>query len=838
MGRELTYAIPDELRDVVRPGMAVLVPFGRQKITGYITGLTEQLDFDVAQLKPLVQVVGKSPVFDLNALRLARWMSAYYHCSLSDCLSCYVPAGWQMASEKKYFFCAEDATRALRDLSRAPRQFEIAQLLLHADKPLSQRDIVKALNHDQKLSGEGKVTTSLVSSVGEALKKLAAAEYIASEDQLINPNVKPRRVQAVKPLQSTTDEATGDKLAKAAPKQAQALQRLQELAVQEGSPEWFPAALLAREFRIDLPSLRGLEKKGLVQFSVVEQSRASFTRLPPSDAGGVQLNDEQTLAVQTIAEALEDTQNSELKADNSNVVLVHGVTASGKTEVYLSAIEHCIRLGRRALVLVPEIALTAQTVEIFQRRFQEKVAILHSALGAGERFDEWRRARAGEADIVVGARSAIFAPCRNVGLIIIDEEHDHSYKQDATPRYHARDVALKRAGFENAVLVLGSATPSLESYHRAQRNEYRYVQMVRRFASRPLPEVEIVDMTNEAQMGQLPVLSHRLKDELCEAVARGEQAIIFLNRRGFATYVQCMGCGRVEQCPNCDVTLTFHKGPQTLNCHHCGYIVPVINECPQCHGWMIGFTGTGTEKVESEVATLLAKRGLDGTSILRLDRDTTERKGAHAKILADFRSGKAQVLIGTQMVTKGLDFPRVTLVGVISADTALNVPDFRAAERTFQLLAQVAGRAGRGETPGKVLIQTLATDHYAIEAAREHDYELFVKQEIALRREPPYPPFSHVVNIIAQNESEKVAKEHIERLAVKFWRAIEKNGGATELLGPVSCPIGRVKGKFRFHLMLRDRNRPRLHKVLEVYDELPREELEGLTVDVDCMSIL
>jgi primosomal protein N' (replication factor Y) len=838
LGRELTYAIPAQQREVVKPGIAVLVPFGRQKFTGYITGFTDDLDFEPSQLKPILQVVGKAPVFDANALKLARWMSAYYHCPLADCLSCYVPAGWQVSSERKYFFCAEDPNRALRDLGRAPRQQQIAQLLLHCDRPLSQRDIVKALNRDAKLRDEGKVATSLITSVGEALKKLLAAEVIASEDQLLNPNVKPRRVQAVKPRQSTLSEETRAKLERAAPKQAAALDKLIELNLQDGAPEWFPAALLGREFQLDLSTLRGLEKKGLVEFAAVEQSRASFTNLPPSDSGGVQLNEEQTAAVQTITEALQQTQDPKARTEGSNVVLVHGVTASGKTEVYLSAIEECLRLGRRALVLVPEIALTAQTVEIFQRRFQEKVAILHSALGAGERFDEWRRASSGDADIVVGARSAIFAPLRNVGLMIIDEEHDHSYKQDATPRYHARDVAQKRAGFENSVIVLGSATPSLESYHRAQRGEYRYVQMVKRFASRPLPAVEIVDMTKEAQMGELPVLSHRLRDELCETVARGEQAIIFLNRRGFATYVQCLSCGNVEQCPNCDVTLTFHKGAQTLNCHHCGYVVPVINECPQCHGWMIGFTGTGTEKVQNEVGVLLAKRGLDNVSILRLDRDTTERKGAHAKILSDFRSGKAQVLIGTQMVTKGLDFPRVTLVGVISADTALNVPDFRAAERTFQLLAQVAGRAGRGETPGKVLIQSLATDHYAIEAARDHDFEKFVKQEIALRREPPYPPFSHVVNIISQDEAENVAKERIERLAVKFWNAIAQNGGATELLGPVSCPIGRVKSKFRFHLMLRDRNRPRLHKVLEVYDNLSREETEGLTVDVDCMSIL
>jgi primosomal protein N' (replication factor Y) len=338
------------------------------------------------------------------------------------------------------------------------------------------------------------------------------------------------------------------------------------------------------------------------------------------------------------------------------------------------------------------------------------------------------------------------------------------------------------------------------------------------------------------------VLSTQLQTELCETVARGEQAIVFLNRRGFATYVQCIGCGYVARCPNCDVSLTFHRGANELRCHHCGGVEPVPEACPQCDDSMLGFSGTGTEKVESEVAALLSRRGLTNAKILRLDRDTTSSKGAHGKILGEFRQGKAQVLIGTQMVTKGLDFPNVTLVGVISADTALNVPDFRAAERTFQLLAQVAGRAGRGDRPGKVLIQALATDHYAIEAARAQDYEAFVKQEIELRQSPPYPPYSYIVNVVSSDEDLETARRRIEALALKFHEAIAGEastpGAGCELLGPVECPIARVKNKFRFHLMLRDRNRPRLHRILGAYDELPRDAREGLTVDVDAMTIL
>jgi primosomal protein N' (replication factor Y) len=847
IGRELHYAVPTHLRHAVQLGSAVLVPFGHQQITGYVVALEDECDCDVSKLKPVRDVLGAEPVFDETALKLARWMAAYYHCSLSDCLAGAVPSGLQVASERKYFVCAPEPLRVLRDLSRSPRQAQVVQLLLRSEKPLSQREILKALQKldATSLNGSGhadapKRSDPKMAQAGSALKSLLEAGVIASEDQLSNPNVRPRQVLCVRPA-STCSEPEREKLERAAPKQSHALQVLEGLAREASAPDWFACAELKREHDIDLGVLRGLEKKKLVEFGAIEQSRASFTRLPASDRGRVQLSEQQHEAVAEIEDAMHAARSDDGSA-RPEVVLLQGVTASGKTEVYLHAIEKCLTLGRRALVLVPEIALTAQTVEIFQKRFQEKVAILHSALGAGEKFDEWRRARAGEADIVVGARSAIFAPCRDVGLVIIDEEHDGSYKQDASPRYHARDVALRRCALEGAVLVLGSATPSLESYQRAGRGEYRHVKMMQRFAQRPLPEVHIVDMTDEAKNGELPVLSRRLADELVETVGRGEQAIIFLNRRGFATYVQCLSCGHVEQCPNCDVSLTFHKGAQTLKCHHCDFEKQVLHECPQCHGWMIGFTGSGTEKVQSEVEALFQKRGLPNAQVLRLDRDTTANKGAHAQILGQFRQNMAQVLIGTQMVTKGLDFPRVTLVGVISADTALNVPDFRASERTFQLLTQVAGRAGRGDVPGQVLVQALCTDHSAILAAQKHDFEAFVHPELAARREVPYPPFAHVVNVISQDEDEKEARARLERLARRFQAELMKQKARgetpTELLGPVSCPIGRVKNKFRFHLLLRDKSRPRLHQVLGVFDALPRDETQGLTVDVDCMSIL
>jgi len=819
VSHELTYAVPESLRDTLQLGSAVLVPVGAQQLTGYVSGWTNELDFDAKALRPIARLLSDEPMLDEEALQVAHWMSSYYHAPLADCINCWVPQGSRQEGEKRFAFVEEikaAGEAALRPLFGSPRRLQVARMAMQSERAFSAKEIQKTIGG---------------ADVREILKSLVADGFLVETDTVTKAAVKPRIVQAVRKREDRVlDDASWQSLEKKSPKQAQALRAL--------NGNFVAVAEFSRIQNIDSAALRGLEKKGLVEFGTLEIQRNPTEEMPDADTQIVALTDEQQHAVAQIEDALQRTRVQ----GRSETILLQGVTASGKTEVYLSAIERCLSLGKRAIVLVPEIALTAQTVDIFQRRFQERVAILHSALGAGERFDEWRRARRGEADIIVGARSAVFAPCENLGLVVIDEEHDGSYKQDSMPRYHARDVALKRASLHNAVVLLGSATPSLETYTRAVKNDYGHIRMTRRIGNRALPHVEIVDMTVEAKMGSVPVLSTRLKNALCETVARGEQVILFLNRRGFAVYVQCLGCGHVERCPNCDVALTYHRGERSLRCHHCDHNAPVIETCPECEGWMIGFSGTGTEKVEGEVAQLFAQNGLSNSTILRLDRDTTSRKGSHAGILGEFRSGRAQVLIGTQMVTKGLDFPNVTLVGVIAADSALNMPDFRAAERTFQLLAQVAGRAGRGNKAGRVLVQALATDHYAIQAARSQDYEAFAAQESEYRRNPLYPPFSHIVNIISQDEDEKTAKLKLDELAIAFAEAIAReNGdreGGTELLGPVDCPVSRIKNKFRFHLMLRDRNRPRLHRVLECYDRLPRAAKAGLIVDVDASSLL
>ena len=816
LDKELTYALPPDL-DNWQIGQPVVVPLRSGRAVGFITGFTDTLDFERSQLKTLENRLSEEPLFDDLALKIARWMSAYYHCSLPDCLAGFVPAGATPALDVRYLITAPEPLRALRDLSRTPKLFSIANAIWEAKRPLNAKEIGKTI---------GGVAEP------DQLRRLCEAGVLGLSSEAPRAPVRARLVSSVKIARAGLD-LLGDAdalaaLQKRAPKQALALQALAPIAAV--TTEWLPIPQLHHEAGIDSGALRSLVARGLLFMEQVESLRLPNGVVHPQETR-FEFTPQQTHAIAEIGASLAD-------ANEPQTVLLQGVTASGKTEVYLAAIEQCLARKRHALLLVPEIALTAQTVDIFQKRFGSQVAILHSALSAGERFDEWRRAGRGDASIVVGARSAIFAPLRNVGLIIIDEEHDGSYKQDKAPRYHAREVALKRCALEGAVLLLGSATPSLESYARATRGEYRHVIMDKRVAGRALPAVEIVDMTSEAQAGALPVLSRRLKDELCETVKRGEQVILFLNRRGFATYVQCLGCGHAEKCPNCDVSLTHHKAEGTLRCHHCDHCTPVPGHCPKCDGWMLSFSGSGTEKVEKAVGELLSERGLSDQKILRLDRDTTTTKGAHGQILGDFRAGRASILIGTQMVTKGLDFPRVTLVGVISADTALNVPDFRASERTFQLLAQVAGRAGRGVIPGQVLVQTLAADDIAITTAAQHDFSAFVTQEIENRAQIPNPPFSHAVNIISSHEEESLAKLKLDKLFLKFQDAIAREGGGTDLLGPVSCPLARVKNKFRFHLLLRDRSRPRLHRVLKAYDDLEREDKEGLTVDVDALTIL
>lgn len=811
LSKELTYSVPPELNGTLQVGSYVLVPLMREQSPGFVVGFTEQLEIDAAKVRPILSVLSPTPLFDEKLLQLARWVSAYYHAPFMDALRCLIPQGLRQKVEKKYVWKeGADAEGVIRLLERhAPAQAAVAKVIAASSKPITTDRIRDAVGKQD---------------VSDALRRLVDDGFIVETDDLTPPLVKPQRVRVVSlNLDKLPVEDDIIRLEKKSPKQAAALRTLLRAARSEprASASGLPATQIA-----DAATLRSLEKKGWVSVSEVET-----TRVPEPDlfvvTTSVVMTPEQEDALNLISHSLESPQ--------PETILIHGVTASGKTEVYLRAIEKTLALGRQAIVLVPEIALTAQTVGLFRGRFGSRVAVLHSALGMGERFDEWRRARAGQADIVVGPRSAVFAPLSNVGLIVVDEEHDGSYKQEHLPHYHARDVARRRAEIEKATLALGSATPSLESYYKAQSGVCRLAALSSRVGERPMPTVEIVDMTQEAVIGQLPILSDRLRQALLDCVNNGEQAILFMNRRGYAPYVQCLGCGFVERCPNCDVSLTYHITGRVLRCHHCDHAAPAPTVCASCQGSMVGFSGIGTEKVEAEVTQFLPA----SVNVLRMDRDTTMRKGSHGRMLREFRDGKASVLIGTQMIAKGLDFPDVTLVGVILADTALNLPDFRAAERTFQLLAQVSGRAGRGDKPGTVIIQTLSPTHYAIQAAQAQDFIAFYNEEIEYRREFPYPPLSYLVNIVVSDPAIQEAQKKIQKIHLLIDSAAHQLGGGTTILGPVACPLSRLKGDYRFHLLVRDTNRPRLHRVLQhSIDALPSQERQGVVVDVDPVSVL
>lgn len=525
-----------------------------------------------------------------------------------------------------------------------------------------------------------------------------------------------------------------------------------------------------------------------------------------------------------------DAVNGSIEDGKFSVHLLHGVTASGKTEVYMQAISHALKKDKSSIVLVPEISLTPQTVERFKSRFGNNVAVMHSGLLGSKRFHEYKRIAAGEARIVVGARSAIFAPVKDLGLVIVDEEHETSYKQDSVPRYHAREAAIKRAEITKSVVILGSATPSLESYYNATQGKYNLIELTKRMKDVDFPRVSIIDMRKELyQKHYATIFSRPLREGIEKAIARKQQAILFLNRRGFSTFVNCKDCGTVMRCRKCDSVMVFHFSKKSLVCHYCNYRTKPQVTCPKCKGANIKYFGMGTERVESELYRHFPE-GMMG----RMDTDTTKKRGSHDEILGKFKKHGINILVGTQMIAKGLDFPKVTLVGVISADTMLNLPDFRASERTFNLLTQVAGRAGRGKEGGRVIIQTYTPEHYAIGAASKHDYHSFYKREINSRKELGLPPFVNIIRLMLRSRNEeKVMKASADLAAV-----IKDKMKTIRMLGPAPAVISKLKNQYRWNIVLKvkdiDREAPRLREVL---GKIRRPSGVVVTVDVDPMSV-
>jgi len=511
-------------------------------------------------------------------------------------------------------------------------------------------------------------------------------------------------------------------------------------------------------------------------------------------------------------------------------MLLYGVTGSGKTEVYLQVIETVLKQGEGVILLVPEISLTPQLLTIFQDRFPGKIAVLHSRLSPGERYDEWKRIEAGEAKIVIGARSAIFSPVKELGLIIIDEEHESTFKQGEFPYYDGRMVAKMRARHQDAMLLLGSATPSVESYYKVAQGEYLLATLKKRVRERALPEIEIIDMREELKSHHRHIFSRKLIQGMKEAISQGKQIILFLNRRGHSTFVICRNCGFTLRCNHCDISLTYHFKEKVAKCHYCGFAVPAPKICPKCQSKNIRYFGAGTEKIEQEV-----KRLFPGVSTLRIDSDTTSRKGSLERMLSKFRRGKAQVMVGTQAVAKGLDFPKVTLVGIISADTSINMPDFRAGERTFQLITQVAGRAGRGDVPGKVYVQTYTPESFAIRSACEHNFSGFYKDELMNRLGANYPPFVELLNIVFTGAAEEQLINETSKL--KDYLSAEFSN-KIEVFGPVPAPRSRIKDNFRYHILLKSKDLDILVKIGNYLKDYPKNRRVNMTWDLAPQDLL
>jgi primosomal protein N' (replication factor Y) len=626
-------------------------------------------------------------------------------------------------------------------------------------------------------------------------------------------------------VQAQPESELPQPLAKLTPRQEKVLALLR----QEAKP--LEVLYAARRVGCGPATVLGLVKKGYAVRSVQRVEQLPSFESDAAHEEPLTLNDDQARARAAVEQAIH--------AGGFKPFLLHGVTGSGKTEVYLQAIDQVVRQGKEAIVLVPEISLTPQTIQRFRGRFP-RVAVLHSHLSDAERGRFWRLIAAGEAQVIVGARSAVFAPTRQLGLIVIDEEHENSFKQETTPRYHARDVAVVRAQLEQIPILLGSATPALESWHNAQTGRYQLLSLPRRVLERPLPAVHLVDLRYEKPSpGRFRALSPTLAEAMQRALDAGGQVILLLNRRGYSTFLCCPACGEVAKCKFCDIALTHHQSLEIVMCHHCGYEQEPPERCPKCGLAQLSYLGQGTEKLEAEI-----EKKFPGVPAQRMDSDSMRRPGSHRKAFDAFREGKVKILLGTQMIAKGLDFPNVTLVGVVNADLALYLPDFRSAERTFQLLAQVAGRTGRGPSGGKVLVQTFNPEHPCIHLAAQHDYLQFAKLELVQRQTHNYPPFARLARIILRSKDKELAAQHAETLAEGFRQALRswaasRDAAGLRVLGPAEAPLPKLKNYYRYHFQLQAPNSSSLHELLtQVLGKGPPRKDVEVTVDVDPQGML
>ena len=785
--RPFDYQVPVEWISVIELGSRVKVPFGPRNVLGFVVGLKKETDVPLNKLKAINQILDMEPVLTEEMLRMAKWLKNDTICYEIDALQVMLPSALRAKYEKMIKL----------------QQGQQLPLEVQAIFGKRQRANFKEFERAGLLP----------------LLKQLVAENIVSIENVVKQQ---GNVKEIRTVQITADQQLIERALEQSSRAAKQRLLLQWMCLHLG--EIFTPQQICDEARVSISVLEAVIDKGAAQFIQEEVFRDPFTK-EVSRTHALQLTSEQQVALQAITTAMDQ--------QIAQTFLLHGVTGSGKTEVYLQAIQKVLEEGKEAIMLVPEISLTPQMTERFRSRFGEMVAVMHSGLSVGEKYDEWRKIQQGKVKVVVGARSAIFAPFTNIGLIILDEEHESTYKQEDSPRYHARDVAIWRSEFYNCPIILGSATPALESFARAKKGVYKLLSLKHRALHQALPTVFIADMREELRQGNRSMFSQSLIEAIRLRLEKKEQMVLFLNRRGYSSFVLCRDCGTVVQCPNCDISLTYHRTTEKLKCHYCGYEEHVPQICPQCQSDHIRYFGTGTQKVEEELYKLFPE-----ARVLRMDVDTTKHKGAHEEILETFGAGHADILLGTQMIAKGLDFPNITLVGVLSADTSLHLPDYRAAERTFQLLTQVSGRAGRHDKLGEVIIQTYTPEHYAIELARTQEYEPFYEREMFLRRRSNYPPYYFVALIQLSHEDVMMAAEYAGRVA-DWLRGNLSNQVA--IIGPTTASIARLQNRYRYQCLIKYKIEPNLIPVLQRLLAMYRAEWikQGIlmTVDLDPSTI-
>jgi len=791
LDRAFTYSLPLTLQHRVKEGARVLVPFGTRKMTGVVLKIHDGPPGGA--VKDVFRLIDPEPVLDAELLALGKWISGYYCAPLGDVLRSMLPLASDIRSGKSYSLT--DAGRdASRQLSIQPQAEDTANQLMQM---LAARSLTAAYIK-KKIPLADRMLKSL-----ERRGWIVAEEVQRDRDPLRAPAAKLRII------------ATGALAEGKPPKPEREL--LAYLALHPGTHNLGDIEALVHNAS---QAARSLARKQLVTLTPEPVAIRSAPIRAPHDLNATQRN-----AFDLIAAGIQ--------SEKFCTFLLYGVTGSGKTEVYLNAIDVALAQGRSSLLLVPEIALTPAVAGQFYARFGDRVAILHSAFSDAERADQWRRIRAGGASVVVGTRSGVFAPVRNLGLIVVDEEHDASYKQEETPRYHGRDLAIVRAQAAGACVVLGSATPSMESRFNASSGKYTLLEMPDRVADRPMPEVRVIDMRQEfLETRKHAIFSRALLEAIRERLGNNEQAMVLLNRRGFSTFVACRSCGERVQCVNCSVTLTYHRRDRRLLCHYCGYAEKVPSVCPKCHSEHVHFMGSGSERVEDELHGEFPE-----AKIARLDRDTVTGKRQFEDILQNVRERNFDILVGTQMIAKGHDIPNVTLVGVVSADVGIGMPDFRAAERTFQILTQVAGRAGRGHLPGIVYLQTINPDHYAIRLAAQQDYRGFFEKELQFRRFMKYPPFAAMANILIR----ATKQEDALRMSTELGHHIALPAENIKIMGPAEAPVQRLKAEYRYQILIKSGSRKDLNALLRKAQNFARDQKWGATalvIDVDPLTLL